>query len=153
QLWRGIALWAVLVIFCALISVPPIHSLFPVDSVYAVSSFPLITAVLGTSLVLSGLESTAIFLNMRHLNLRPVILLDMASRVVPLPIMIVWASLMPSVWAIVGGGLAGGICRLILSHLVIPGPRMALQCNKDHLHEITRFGKWIAVSSFASFIS
>jgi O-antigen/teichoic acid export membrane protein len=153
QLWRGIALWAVLAVFCALISVSAIHTLIPVDSVYASRSFPLVTAILGISLVLNALESTGIFLNMRRLNLKPIILLDMAGRLVALPIMVIWASLMPSVWAIVGGSLAGSMCRLILSHLVIPGPRMALRWDKDHFDEIIRFGKWIVVSSLASFVS
>jgi O-antigen/teichoic acid export membrane protein len=153
QLWRGFVLWIILAVLCALISTPAIHGLFPVDSVFADRSFPLITAAMGFAFVLSGAESTAAPLNLRRLNLKPIVLLDVSGRILPLPIMIIWASIVPSVWALVGGGLAGSILRLILSHAMVPGPRMALRWDKDHIHKIVHFGKWIAVSSMASFVS
>jgi O-antigen/teichoic acid export membrane protein len=152
QLWRGIILWTILAAMCGLLSFPFVHSLLPPHSVYADRSFPLITAVLGLSLILSGAESTAIPLNLRHLNLKPIALLDMAGRILPLPVMVIWAWTLPSVWALVVGGLAGGTARLILSHVAVPGPRMAMKWSRDHFQEIGHFGKWIAVSSFASFV-
>lgn len=153
QLSRGIVTWTMLAGFCALISIPAIHGLFPTDSVYADRSYPLITAVMGITLVLTGAESTAIYFNARHLNLKPLVFLGVLSRILPLPIMIIWALIAPSVWALVGGGLLGSIIRVILSHTLVPGPRMALKRNKDHIQEIVRFGKWIVVSSLASFVA
>jgi O-antigen/teichoic acid export membrane protein len=67
--------------------------------------------------------------------------------------MFIWAWIAPSVWALVGGGLAASLFALVLSHAVVPGPRMGLNWEKDHLQEIVRFGRWIAVSSFGTFIS
>jgi O-antigen/teichoic acid export membrane protein len=67
--------------------------------------------------------------------------------------MIIWAWIAPSVWALVGGTLIASVLRLVLSHTMIPGPRMGLNWEKDHLQEIVRFGRWIAVSSFATFIA
>ena len=153
QFWRGIVIWLVLALFCALISIPLIHGLFPTDSVYADRSYPLITAVMGLNVVLGGAELTAIYFNARHLNFKPLVLVGIFSRVLPLPIMIVWGLESPSVWPLVGGGLIGGVIRVILSHTVVPGPWMALKRHKDHIEEIVRFGKRIVVSSLASFFT
>lgn len=49
--------------------------------------------------------------------------------------------------------MAGSVLRLILSHILVPGPRMAWVRDKVHIQEILHFGKWIVVSSVASFVS
>jgi O-antigen/teichoic acid export membrane protein len=153
QLSRGTLLWVILSILCGIVSIPTVHNLIPVDSVYANRSFPLITAVLGFGLVLSEAESTAISLNVRRLNFGPIALIDLACRIVPLPIIVVWAYVAPSVWALVAGIMAGQITRLILSHAVVPGPRMAFKWDKEHFQEIVKFGKWITVSSSGTFVA
>jgi O-antigen/teichoic acid export membrane protein len=66
--------------------------------------------------------------------------------------MIAWAYAFPSVWSIVAGGLAGSLLRALLSHVIIPGPRMAFTWRKEHLKEIVSFGKWINLSSSATFV-
>jgi O-antigen/teichoic acid export membrane protein len=153
QVWRGIAIWVTLVILCALMDAPAVRNMVPIDSVFANKSFPLVTAVLGVIVVLGGAESTAVILNIRRLNFRPVVLLDVAGRMLPLPIMFVWAWMSPTVWSLIGGAIAGSILRVVLSHIMIPGPGMALNYDADHVQEIVRFGKWITVSSSATFIS
>ena len=153
QLWRGIVLWIILVGLCVLISTPAIRGMLPTASVFANRLFPLITAWLGFSFVLSGAESTCIHLNARHLNYRPIVVLELGSRVLSIPIMLIWAWLAPSVWALVGGVLAANFFRLVFSHVWIPGPRMTLSWEKDYLREIVRFGRWIMVSSIGTFIS
>jgi O-antigen/teichoic acid export membrane protein len=153
QLWRGIAVWIILLGLCALISLLATRNLLPANSVFADRSFALITAILGFSVVLSGAESTCIPLNVRHLNYKPIVIIDLTAKILTLPVTIIWAWIAPSVWALVGGILAGGILRVVLSHTLVPGPRMILNFEKDHLREIVRFGRWIAVSSMATFIS
>jgi O-antigen/teichoic acid export membrane protein len=153
QLWRCTVLWIILLGVCALLSLPAIRNLLPAGSVFANPSFTLVTASLGLTLVLGGAESTCVFLNIRHLNYKPIVTIELVSRIVMLPLMIIWAWIAPSVWALVGGTLIASVLRLVLSHTVIPGPRMGLNWEKDHLQEIVRFGRWIAVSSFATFIA
>ena len=66
--------------------------------------------------------------------------------------MIAWAYALPSVWAIVAGGLIGSLLRTLLSHAIIPGPRMTWEWQSRHVKEIVHFGKWINLSSFATFV-
>ena len=152
QCFRGVLLWLVIAIGCAILSLPSVRSMLATTSVFAAPSFPAVTATLGLTLVLSGLESTAIPLNVRRLNFRPVVFLDLTARIILLPVMIAWAYAFPSVWAIVAGTLIGGLFRVILSHMIIPGPRMGFVCRREHINEITAFGKWINLSSMATFV-
>ena len=153
QLVRGFAIWAILLALCVLISIPAVQGLLPAGTAFAGPLFPLVMAASGFSVALSGAESAAIPLNARRLNFRPLVTVDFVSKVVSLPIIFIWAWLSPSVWALVGGGLVASILRVILSHTIVPGPRMALRWERAHFDEIVHFGKWIAVSSFATFVS
>jgi O-antigen/teichoic acid export membrane protein len=153
QLLRAIIVWVVLATICAFIYMPAIHNLVPVASVFADRKLPLVTAIMGLALVLGGAESTCISLNARRLNYKPIVWLDLISKLLSLPIMVIWAWIAPSVWALVGGILASNVFRLALSHVMVPGPQMRFDWQRDHFGEIVRFGRWIAASSFASFIS
>lgn len=152
QCSRGILLWVFLTLACMFLQFPSANSLLPTTSVFADPSFPVVTAVLGLSLVVAGFESTNLPLNVRRLNFRPIVAVDLISRIAPLPIMIAWAYALPSVWSIVVGTLLGGLLRVLLSHVMIPGPRMGFAWGNDHIKEIVTFGKWINLSSIATFV-
>jgi O-antigen/teichoic acid export membrane protein len=152
QLSHGGSVWIVLIALCALVHHSELRNLLPAASVFANPKLPLIASVLGFSVVLSGAESMSLPLNVRHLNYRPVVILNLAGKLTSVSFMLLWAWIASSVWAIVAGNLAGGLIRLILSHVWVPGPRMRLSWESDDLREIGRFGRWMIVSSFASFI-
>ena len=152
QVCRGMAVWIVLAACCLLISTRAVRELLPTASVFADRELPLISAIIGLNVVMNAAESTSVSLNIRRLNYRPVMILDFLGKILTVPIIIIWAWVAPSVWAIVGGTVAGAFIRLVLSHLIVPGPWMGRNWDKDHFHEIVRFGRWIIVSSFATFI-
>ena len=150
---RGILLWLALLLICIAIGLPPIQLSLPTGSVFADPNFPMITAALGINLILAGFESTALGLNARRLHLRPLLLVDLIGKLFTIPIMFAWAWFSPSAWALVAGSLASSVVRLVLSHAAVPGPRMAVQWKSEHFREIVHFGKWITLSSIASFIT
>lgn len=151
QCSRGVLLWFILAAVCTMLSLPSVNSALPSATVFAHPSFPAVTTALGLTIVLSGIESTTLALNIRHLNFRQIVFLDLTARIVPLPIMITWAFLSPSVWSIVVGTLFGGLLRTTLSHIIIPGPSMRFTWRREHIKEIIAFGKWINLSSLATF--
>jgi O-antigen/teichoic acid export membrane protein len=153
QLLRGVLLWLVVVIICSVISFPLVRNAFPQGSAFASDLLPAITVTLGFGLVLAGFESTAILLNVRQMRFRPFAVLDIATKIAAIAVMIGWAIEFRNVWALVAGNLLSGVLRVILSHTVVPGPRMAWNWNTDHFREIVHFGKWITVSSIASFFA
>ncbi len=153
QICRNVVIWIILVGLCLLLSIPVIRDLLPTASVFADRSFPWIACTMGLMVVLDGARSTSLFLNARHLNYKPIVIVNLAGRILSLPIMVTWAWLSPSVWALVGGSLVASLIGLILSHVYVPGPWMSVSWQKDHLNEIVRFGRWIAVSSVGTFVS
>jgi O-antigen/teichoic acid export membrane protein len=153
QILRGLLLWVILILICGIISIPILRNALPQGSAFANELFPVVTVALGFSLVLGGFESTAIFLNVRLMRFRPFAIVDIATKFVTIAVMIGWAMQFRSVWALVAGTLSSGAVRVVLSHTAVPGPRMAWHWNKDHFLEIIHFGKWISVSSIASFFS
>jgi O-antigen/teichoic acid export membrane protein len=126
--------------------------MLPATSVYTNPSFPAVASVLGLNLVLSGLESTAIPLNVRKLNFRPIVVMDLTTRIFPVSVMIALAYAFSNVWSIVAGALTASLLRALLSHLMIPGPRMGFIWRAEHIKEIVAFGKWINLSSWATFV-
>lgn len=153
QITRGIILWLILVTCSVALSVPAIHDLIPKESVFSNKAFPMLTIILGLGLLLTSLESTAIPLSARKLNYRPIVVLDLVGKITPVPIMIGCAVLFPSVWALALGTVVGSVIRAALSHMIIPGPRMAWKWQATHVQEILHFGKWITVSSVATFFA
>lgn len=152
QISRGVILWLSMVLICGLISLPIIHNLIPAQSVFASQTFPALTIVLGLGLLIDGFESTAIPLNFRRLNYGPVIAIGLIGKIVPVPVTITCAWFHPSPWALAAGALTASILRLVLSHTVIPGPRMKWEWDKDYIQQIINFGKWITLSSIATFV-
>lgn len=153
QFVRGIGLWIILACICGLVATPAIQALLKADSVFANPQFSLITTVLGLGLVFAGFESTALQLSARRLNQRPVFFVSLISQSCSVIVMIAWALLAPSVWALVGGSIAAAATRVILSHSIVPGPTMYPRWDRDHVREIVLFGRWLAVSSVGTFIS
>ena len=113
----------------------------------------MITIVLGFGLVIGGLEFTAVHLNIRQLNLRPIFVLDLSGRVVSMPIMIVWALALAKCLGTRRRRSRRQPSSAGLLAQSIPGPAMSLQWDQEHVREIVRFGKWINVSSAATFIA
>jgi O-antigen/teichoic acid export membrane protein len=152
QVCRGIILWVILIVCCGILAIPFVRDFIPPESVFSNRAFPFLTAVLGFGLVLNGLESTTIALNLRRLNYKSIILVDLVGRIIPAPIMVGCALFFSSVWVLAGGALIGGLLRLVLSHVAVPGPQMSWKYQKSHFREIVHFGKWITISSIASFV-
>lgn len=57
-----------------------------------------------------------------------------------------------SVWAIVVGSLLANCIRLVMTHFLVPGPRMLFYWDRKLVSEFMQFGRWISVSSAAAFL-
>ncbi len=147
QIIRGILLW---IVTCAVTW--PIATLYAQNDPYAWQLIYLLP-VTGIGAILQGFSSTALATLNRQLQLGKKTLLEFGTQIVSLTVMIVWAFISPSVWAMVAGGLAGSIFRLIVSHLIIPGYRVRFCWEHDSVNELVRFGKWIFLSTAGAFLA
>jgi O-antigen/teichoic acid export membrane protein len=149
---RGTALWIILTAASSLLFFPGLRAALPEGTVFANPLFAPVVIALGLTLLISGFESTAATLNMRRLNFKPNFIAEVASRLISLPVTIAFAYLLESVWALVLGTLSGLLVKVLLSHAIMPGPSMRVSFRRDHFREIFSFGKWINVSSMATFV-
>jgi O-antigen/teichoic acid export membrane protein len=138
QAFRGLALWIVSILICR-----------PLSAYYHDASLKYLLPVLALSTLLSGFNSTNLLTLARHMGVRRLFAIDGSSSLVSLIVTIAWAYRWPSVWSIVGGQIAGALYRLVLSHTpaAAPGIRNRFAWDKESVHSIVHFGKWIMIGT------
>ncbi|MCZ7682888.1 MAG: oligosaccharide flippase family protein [Sandaracinaceae bacterium] len=103
--------------------------------------------------ILGGFESTNVATLNRKLQLGRLALVDVLGQVVTVVVMIAWALYSPSVWALIGGALAGIAARVVASHVALPGPPNRLRWEPEAVVSIFRFGRWIFVSTLVTYLA
>lgn len=103
---------------------------------------------------IAALSSTAEFGLRRRVEVGRLVALDLASQAVALAVMLAWAWVHPSIWALIVGNIAREIFRTIASHVaLIPGYRNKLCWDAVARKEIIEFGRWILGSSAVFFLA
>ena len=147
QVVRGLVLW-----ICACILAWPVAWLFARNDPLAWRLVELLP-VAGLTALIAGFNSTGLITLNRHLAFSRLTALDLVSQIVGIGVMIGWALVYRSVWALVVGGLAGAVVRMCLSHMLIPRMRNRLQWDGDSARALFSFGKWIFVSTTITFFA
>lgn len=142
QVFRGFLLWIV----CWLIAKP-------LSEFYNEPQLLWVIPILGFTTVLSGFNSTALATLNRNLELAKLTLYDFIVQITSLSVMIVWAWISPTIWALIIGTLLGSLFGLIRSHLLNEGSPNLLAWDKTALEEIFSFGRWIFLSTAMTFLA
>lgn len=153
QILRGFALWATALALALGLAAMQAAGWMTGNSVYAHPALPHAIAAVGFTAVLAGFESTKVAVARRTLTLGRVSQLEIAGNLVAVATTIAWAFIHPSIWALLGGWIAGAAFRTILTHTFLPGPRNRFQWDRAAFREIVHFGKWVAVSSAFTFLA
>ncbi|MBK7644951.1 MAG: oligosaccharide flippase family protein [Planctomycetes bacterium] len=142
QVVRGALLWIASALgaapFAAWYGEPQLASLIPVAALAA---------------LISGFTSTKLFSGERRIALARITVIDFSSQTIGLVSMVAWCFVTRSVWAIVFGGLIGTATKTLLTHLVLPGERNRFAIEREAFRELTRFGRWIFVSTALAFLT
>jgi O-antigen/teichoic acid export membrane protein len=109
--------------------------------------------VIGLQAVLSGFNATTLFLLARHLHVGKRALLDLLAYVFSIPVMIAWAWLSPTPWALVGGALAETVFLLAASFWIEPRSEHRFKIDRDEAHGMIRFGRWVFLSTAFTFLA
>ncbi|MCG9890414.1 MAG: oligosaccharide flippase family protein [Thermosynechococcaceae cyanobacterium MS004] len=115
---------------------------------------PLLTQLLpitGLTAIISGFASTKLAIANRHLALKRLTILEIATTFLSLLIMAALAWIYRSVWALVAGNLIGTLLKTIASHWWFKGEPNRFCWDQSALKEIQQFGRWILVSSIIGF--
>lgn len=138
QVIRGVILWLIAVALS-----------WPMAVFYHDPRLKLLLPVLALSTLISSFNSTNLLTLSRHMGVRRLFAIDGTTGVVSLLVTVVWAYLWPSVWAIVGGNLISTSYRLCISFIpsVAPGIRNSFHWDKESVHNIIHFGRWILLAT------
>jgi O-antigen/teichoic acid export membrane protein len=141
QAGRGLAIWIVAVL-----------AAYPLALFYQQPQLMPLLVVGGLSEVIRGLTSTTAWTLIRHVRLRNITLLAIASEVVALAVAILWAVVSPSAWALVIRTVAGAAVYAVGSHLLTQG-RSTFGWEPAAAKEILHFGGWISLATAAHFLA
>lgn len=140
QIARGSLLW---MLACAVA--------YPASVVYDEPQLLGVLCILGATSFISGFNTMSLATANKGIRLGRLCLINVGCQIASTAIMILWAWLHPSVWALVAGAIAGSALKLVIAFLMLPdhGHRIAL--DRSAARELLAFGVWIFLSSTLGF--
>ncbi|UCD74049.1 MAG: oligosaccharide flippase family protein [Phycisphaerales bacterium] len=142
QIFRGIGLFFVACLLAWPLSVyrhqPMLMYLLPVTALTA---------------LISGFGSTAPGQLHRHMRIAHLTLLELGYQVVNITVMIIFALIWPTVWALVAGGLVASVARLIATHTILSQGPNWFRWDREAVSHLVRFGRWIFISTAFTFLA
>lgn len=125
----------------------------PVAHFYGEPSLALYLPVAGFGSVIAGFAPMKIETAHRHLLLGRLTVLDLISQAIGIAFMVALALSTGSVMALVMGGIAHSLARVVLTYVFLPGPGNRFHWNRETAQEIMRFGRWIFLSTALWFVT
>ncbi len=144
QVLRGLGIFLVVLIVT-----------WPMAQIYHEPRLMALLPALGICNLVVGFNSTNLLSMSRHMGVRRLFLLDITCQILGLGVMICCALVHPSVWALVIGAIVGNTSRLWLSFYprLIPGIRNCFRWDRESVHGLVHFGKWILLSTAFGFFA
>jgi O-antigen/teichoic acid export membrane protein len=80
-------------------------------------------------------------------------MLDLVGQVVNFAVTLIWALFDPSLWALVAGRMTSEFTRTAISFSIIPELRPRFVLDKECVHSLLHFGKWILIGTALTFLA
>jgi O-antigen/teichoic acid export membrane protein len=142
QFIRGIILW----LLCLIIS-------WPASIFYKDDRILWILPIISLTTVIGGLNSTAIFTLHKHLHVGKLTSLELVSQIISTVVMVLWAWVSPSIWALIVGNLVASVIHMIWSHQLISNYYNNFSWDSMAAKDVLSFGKWVFFSTAMTFLS
>jgi O-antigen/teichoic acid export membrane protein len=128
---------------------------WPMSLIYHDSRLIGLMAALGLNIIIMSFNSTNMLTMARHMGVRRLFLLDITTQLFSLIVTASLAWFYKSVWALVIGTILSTVYKLVLSHSqwMLPGIRNRLHWDKDSVHDLVHFGKWILLATALFFFA
>lgn len=142
QIIRGFGVWLLLLS----ISVP-------LARFYEEPLLAQLVPVVGITTIINGFNSTKLFTLNREMKLGLMTALALATQVGGILVMIIWAAINPTVWALAFGSLVSTLLWMLSSHFVLPGKNNWFAWEKAARTEIFSFGRWVWLETTMMFLA
>jgi len=143
--------WTIQVMRGALLLLVAVVIAWPTSRLYGEPQFLALVPMVGLNALISGFTSTSYFTLSRSLHQRRLVLLDLAAQTISFVVMVAWALVHPSVWALMAGNTTMFAVKVLGSRVWLPGHRNLLRWDADAAREVFKFGRWVLVSSVLTF--
>ena len=141
QVIRGLLLWGCLCLMA-----------WPAAWFYEAPGLTKLIPVVGLAALINGFESTAKHSLIRRIAPAKLVVMDLSIQLMAMGVMVAFAWVRPSVWALVVGGLFGAVARTLWSHFLIADYSNRFAFDRDAARSLFRFGRWILISTALTFI-
>jgi O-antigen/teichoic acid export membrane protein len=142
QVIRGVVIW-----LCSFLVA------LPVSQFYDDRRLLWLIPVVGLTVAIKGLSSTSLATLNRKVAVGKLTIFELGIQTITLSVMIAWAFVRQTIWALVGGNIISSILRVIWSYRIESGISNCFAWDKKALRELTVFGRWIFVSTAMTFLA
>ncbi|WP_053236471.1 oligosaccharide flippase family protein [Sandaracinus amylolyticus] len=126
---------------------------YPLSLVYGIPDLAWMVPVAGSTALIEGFSSMALFTQNRALNLGRVTATELLSTVIAASAMCITAYFTRSIVSLLVNGLVAAALRMAFSHLLLRGVKHRFAWEPEARKEILQFGRWIFLSTAATFIA
>jgi len=140
QVVRGGVLWIMTVVLA-----------WPVSQYYDEPTLLLILPCSGTMALFMGLNSIAILQYRKHLKYKKLVILDSIAAILGLVVMVALGLIYGSIWALVIGGVLSTLAMTFFGYHFFENIKHSFCWNKEVVHELYHFGKWVFLSTVLTF--
>lgn len=125
---------------------------YPVSKFYDEPILFSVLIVIGLATFIQAFQSIGLAVANRSMVLGRVVAVDLISYVIGIVVIIIWALVDPTVWALVAGGVFAAISRVIISHSMLGSVSNRFRFNREYAGKIMHYGKWIFFSTAMTYI-
>lgn len=144
--------WTIQIIRGAIIGCLAIAISFPMANFYQEPVLQPILSCVGVIVFMESFRSIAMLLYDKRLDLKTQVMMQMTNQVVGLIVTIVIAWKYETIWAMPIGHCATALMHVLLSYRLFEGHQSRFCWDRQTVHQLFHFGKWIFVSSAISYV-
>lgn len=142
QFVRGLGMWLMSLVIA-----------YPASLIFKVPQLAYLIPICGLTALIEGVRSTAYYRLARRLRLREQATLEVARQFFIAALMIAWASISPTIWALVVPVLIVTLCESIITHFLMRDRRDHFGWDRESARMLTHFGSWIFISTVLTFFA
>lgn len=145
--------WTLQVIQGVGICMLTILAAWPLATAYGHSEFFLAFIVLGVGVLVESFKPTKLVLLEKNFHILKAQLIQLGVQLASILIIVLLALELASIWALVIGQFIGSVMMLLVAHVFVVGRGNRFCWDREHFQEIFKFGAWVLVGSFFSFLN
>ena len=142
QVVRGLLLW--------LLTLP---LAWPAARFYHEPQMLVYLPVLGFGCVIAGFSSPSLLCLARHMGVGKLSFLELLQQFTQFAVSLIWAIFQPSIWALLAGRIVSELVRAIASYMMMPELRPQFRWEKEAVHSLVKFGRWILIGTILTFFA